>query len=398
MSCGHDWDALDPRGAATTSTGGAGGTTSTTSTGSGGEGATGAGGAGLGGHAGAGGAIPWFDDGLDRRRPLALAIPGGNETLAHFPVPVKLDPTRIDYAVTQSGGADLRFVADDQTTLLAHEIEAWNEGGDSLVWLDVPSLGAAPTTVWMYFGGAPSSTQLPPAGVWANGFVAVWHLAGDLADATGNGHDASAVGGVAAATGILGGARAFDGDADAIDVAASSDLDELFVTAGTVSVWVRATTSGELNRGRILDRSLDASFADGWSVLMSDFATPDSLGFAHAFAGQFGWWTTPPSTASYGSWQHFAISFGQATGDPALYLDGAAVVPLVYQSPAGPPPPVTSVPSRLGGRANAFDRDYEGGLDELRLSSGARSPAWIAAEVLGAQDQLVTVGGEETKP
>ncbi len=45
---------------------------------------------------------------------------------------------------------------DANGTLLAHEIESWNESGTSYVWVSVPQIDASSGTdyIWMYYGNA----------------------------------------------------------------------------------------------------------------------------------------------------------------------------------------------------------------------------------------------------
>ena len=66
-----------------------------------------------------------------------------NDTLVDFPVLVVLNSSRIDYSKTQDAGQDLRFYDADGTTKLAHEIEQWNELGNSYVWVKVPQIDAS---------------------------------------------------------------------------------------------------------------------------------------------------------------------------------------------------------------------------------------------------------------
>ena len=80
----------------------------------------------------------------------------------NFPLLVRLSSTRqlgFDPAECGVNGADLRFALADGT-LLAHEIDTWNQTGESLVWVNVPSL-AADTKVIAYWGVRDSS--LAPA-------------------------------------------------------------------------------------------------------------------------------------------------------------------------------------------------------------------------------------------
>jgi hypothetical protein len=400
-ACSHDWDAYAPSSGATTSasTGSGGAPSSSASTGGGGNpvASGGAGGSGASVSASTGGSPSWYDPALGRRR--AITIGAIEDTaLEDFPVLVRLDPTRIDYAATADGGTDLRFVGDDQSTLLAHDIEAWSTGGDSVIWVRVPALGTAgSTTIWLYHGGEPTEPSLPSTDTWSNDFEAVWHLGQGAADATAHGHDGTASGGVAAAAGKIGSAHAFDGTDDYVSIPASKPIDDLFVSGATLSAWIRPTSSGISQRGRIFDRTLDATFAGGWAFLLSDYSVTDSLGFAHGQAMDFSWWTTPASSIAYATWQHVAVTFAQADIAPAIYIGGVAQPVVLSDAGMGALATPTSIPSRIGNRNGGTDRAFAGTIDELRVASTVRSPAWIATEVRAVEDTLLTVGAEEQR-
>ena len=113
----------------------------------------------------------------------------------NFPLLVRLSATRqlgFDPADCGANGADLRFALADGT-LLAHEIDTWNPSGESLVWVNVPSL-AADTQVVAYWGVKDSSLApaVNAADTWPD-FIGVWHLgegAAIVRDSSGNGYHA----------------------------------------------------------------------------------------------------------------------------------------------------------------------------------------------------------------
>ena len=84
----------------------------------------------------------WWNTSWSQRKQLTFNNTGQAENLTNFAVLVELDSTRINYALTQNAGQDLRFV-DGNGTLLAHEIESWNESGTSYVWVSVPQIDAS---------------------------------------------------------------------------------------------------------------------------------------------------------------------------------------------------------------------------------------------------------------
>ncbi|MHC5115041.1 MAG: DUF2341 domain-containing protein, partial [Planctomycetota bacterium] len=126
----------------------------------------------------AGAAHGWWDVNWNERRELTFLNTGQSENLADFPVLVVLDSSRIDYTKTLNAGEDLRFVDADDTTVLSHEIEEWNESGTSYVWVKVPQVDGSSDTdsIWMYYDNTGAADGQDPGAVWTNGYEGVWHL------------------------------------------------------------------------------------------------------------------------------------------------------------------------------------------------------------------------------
>jgi len=57
-----------------------------------------------------------------------------------------------------------------------------------------------------------------------------------------------------------------------------------------------------------------------------------------------------------------------------------------------------SIPIKIGNRTSDDNREFDGIIDEVRISSTARSAAWIAATYDSLWDTLLTYGAEETAP
>ena len=111
-------------------------------------------------------------------------------TLTDFPLLVRLSESGIsgfnyeDFKGTD--GSDLRFETADGTGL-AYDVDTWNENGESLVWVKVPTLAKGDTLVMRYGSDAPDTNN--PTAVWAN-YVGVWH-GNDWTCATGDNYPAS---------------------------------------------------------------------------------------------------------------------------------------------------------------------------------------------------------------
>ena len=160
-----------------------------------------------------------------------------------------LDAGWFDYSQTRSAGEDLLFVDADNTTVLAHEIERWDESGTSYIWVKVPQINAWDGTdhIWMYYGNEDAPDRQRPAAVWTRGYVAVWHLnetAIDEAtsathyDSTNNNNDGTQNRSQSSG-GFIAGGQYFDGNSDYIQVPGAGL--QLTGTQMTIEAWARPT-------------------------------------------------------------------------------------------------------------------------------------------------------------
>lgn len=170
---------------------------------------------------------------------------------------MRLDPGRIDYAQTSDQGADLRFVESDGT-LLPYEIESWNPGGISIIWVRVPQIDGSSDSdsIWLYYGNPAAADGQDPEGVWDATFAGVWHFNGDFLDATANLNDGTNFG----TTGVAGqfaGARSFDGVDDYID--AGSDPSLGITGQMTLEAWIKIADQDQFSAPRMLSKK------DNWN-------------------------------------------------------------------------------------------------------------------------------------
>jgi len=126
----------------------------------------------------------------------AVALSGydGNETLTNFPVLVRLSEATVpglNIDLMSEDGADVRAYDLDGNEL-AFEVESWNRGGESLIWVKVPELkpvSEGVTSVLVGWGKTGARTTAAKD-VWTE-YAAVWHMndTATLGEAAGNGYN-----------------------------------------------------------------------------------------------------------------------------------------------------------------------------------------------------------------
>jgi hypothetical protein len=157
--------------------------------------------------------LAWWNDAWGVRVKVTFDNSAHAENLVNFPVLIRLDSSRVKYFRTQDAGQDIRFVDADDTTVLAHEIEAWNEAGSSYVWVRVPQVDASSSTdfIWMYYGNVNAADGQNATGVWNVNYRGVWHLRENpggappqMRDSTSNGSHGTTSGGMTVAQQVPG--------------------------------------------------------------------------------------------------------------------------------------------------------------------------------------------------
>jgi len=321
-------------------------------------------------------ASDWFDPAWQFRRTLTLNH-SGLSAVSDVPVLVRLDSSRINYAATQPGGRDLRFV-DGSGQLLAHEVELWNPSGVSVVWVKVPSVpaGAIDRQIMMYYGNPSAGAPDDAAAVWSNGYVGVWHLE-DLSDSTSFNHDGQNQGSTSA-PGRIGNGRSFNGSSY-INVASTTALQ----IAGNISIeaWARASSASLAGYPRIVAKKSAWDAAAGYDLELSP-----SQNFFTALAGGNNYLRANTSIGA--DFNYYASSISGTTG--ALYKNGVNVT---SDTSVGA---VTASTQALNIGRDSGGTDYMSGqIDELRISNVARNGNWFAVQYRSMSDSYLAYGSEQ---
>ncbi len=341
--------------------------------------------------------IPWWDESYEYRRMLTFDNSGQTADLVDFPVLVRLNSSRVSYASVQDNGEDLRFIASDGSTVLSHEIELWNESGESIVWVKVPGIDGLSDRgyIMMYYGNDVAGDVQDAQGVWDGDFFLVWHCSEppsggeDVPDSTasptnGRSMNMEAEDRVAS---YIGYGLDLDGSDEWIDPEGTGDLGFFHDadTYETFEVWIRADDTAS-------DQTLfeEGGSTNGFLVGLD----ADNVRFATRNGGSQATVNTPfTDTASY---HYIAGVFDDGT--LTSYLDSSPQSQAAGYNTigvhSGEPGMGCSADSDAVGHSSA-GYYFNGIIDELRLSGVARTADWIAAQHLSVSDTFITFGIEE---
>ena len=299
-----------------------------------------------------------------------------------FPVVLRLHGDTFPFASAQADGADLR-VTDASGRSLALEIESWDKAaGEAVVWVRVPEIrGATRQELKLHWGNPQAKAVSDGSKVFSrdNGYLSVWHMGQEVKDAVGT--LPSKVVGTKPIEGLIGGARSFAGKEGVF----SGDKITGYPTdasSHTTSAWIKPTRSNST----IIAWGNEAGGRG--SKVRFQLRAPQHLHVDSNFSDVDG-----PSNLAPDEWHYVTHTYDK--NDGRLYLNGK------LDGKASPTLNIKS-PARLwiGGWYDVYS--YEGDMDEVRVSSVARSPEWIKLEYANqAPNQclvghVVTQGGEVT--
>lgn len=375
---------------------GSGGAPATTAaTGRGGEAATASGSTGEGGAGSAGGASSATGatssstgptgPGWTRRRKLELDS-GVGVALTNFSILVLLKKDRINYQETQDLGQDLRFT-DDQNNALDHEIERWEDGGTSVVWVRIPSLKentSSLPTIWMYYDNDKAADGQKVAGVWSDGYRGVWHLgeSGDLfTDSSGFSPEKAENHGSTQSDGLFGKGRSFDAMAKQyIDTHNTEGL-----TKFTIEVLVRGDKAPATGNGPMGPLMRENNYQIMW-----DHTDPYSGTISYKPLFQV-WTSADLKPLAAKTWYYLAASLDDTT--LRTYKDGVHLNDLLANAPEYSP-----YAAKIGRHAALSDTKnfFTGDIDEVRIANKSRPNEWFVAQDRSMRDKLVKFGKEET--
>jgi hypothetical protein len=308
-----------------------------------------------------------------------------DETLADFPVLVKFGTNIPGFNYNQlasPAAGDLRFTDASGTRVIPHEIDEWNPGGVSSVWVQVPRLSGTNDSIWAYWGN-PADTVLPATStngaVWIPAafealpqYDLVWHLKQSgfpFADST---LSYPSTNGIAPAStnGIVGAGGFYSG---------IPYLDAGFVNLGnafTLNAWLNLSPVSDIQT--VWANKVGGFVANGFALYVNSYQTSDQkihLETGTGSAGQEA--TSSAGVVSPGQWHLLTAAIDQGVGQARLYVDG---VDVTASGSIRTDFAITN--DVILGRFADGNFGFHGYLDEARIRAGTNSPNWIWASYM----------------
>jgi len=289
-----------------------------------------------------------------------------------FPVLVRLRQEFFDFRQAQPHGEDLRCT-NAAGKPLALEIESWDaQHGQANVWIRIPQItGNARQELKLHWGNPQATSESQSKSVFndKNNFVTVWHLGEQIVDATGTLTAKDT--GTAVTAGVIGQGRHFALKQGLFCGEKLTTLPSESQPHST-SLWFRAenanpTIIGWGNEGG----------GRGSKVRMK-LRSPPHIHIDSDFSDVGG-----ESRLPLYEWIHVVHTYENDTGKIYINgkLDGTAKPHLNIRTPAR---------MWIGGWYHNYD--FVGDLDEVRISSAARSADWIKLEYENQKPLQTLVG------
>lgn len=310
----------------------------------------------------------WWDSDFTKRKEITLCN-AGSTTLTNFPayIAVTYDSDM------QSDFDDIRFTNSDNNIEFDYEIEDYTASTSADCWVEINSIPAAGTTIYMYYGNAGAANGENITGTWNSGYIMVQHMDDDpdtshVDDSTGT-NDGTKKGAnePIEATGIVAYGQDFDGSDDYISLTSETTFD----TGYTLSLW--ANFNDIASTAYFIGGSTSEGVRyDGSAFLVYTGGSPDTVA-----------WTKQNAYVNF-------VVINVDNSDHDLYVDG---VKIGTSTAGGGAFGINFIGKRNDGYP------FDGPIDEVRVSNTTRSTDWILQSFNMVDDQAncVTFGGEEVE-
>ena len=352
----------------------------------------------------------WHDENYDKRLQLTIDGTKINEDLTDFPVLIHLsnlsgityaDVTSVFEELTTSGARTkiaVYTVSGTEDVQCYTEIDKWivtaSGVGESWLWVKVPTLSSGvDTQLYLYYDKdsddnttyVGDTNSLPASQVWTNGFELVYHMGNGASnttvyDSTFNSYDGTKTTSVRPVeiAGKIGNAQSYyDGSAigrTQVGVATFKETNDF-----TVEALINPDTLSSY-------RPVVSRTNGGTHNFMCTIVTP---GYMQMYIPGT-WYQSTNVLVTTGTWQQ------------VVWVKSSTILEYFYngykdsQDTVGAIAYTPTLPTNIGWWSDSYP--FDGDIDEVRLSSCVRSPAWLESTYYSNFDNLITFGTEEPKP
>lgn len=327
----------------------------------------------------------WSDIRFRYRKKVSIHAAQVIDDLINFPVLIDLyDIDLKNHA--QPTGNDIIFT-DDKGTGLAYEIEMFELNYNSthshlVAWVSTNLTTSKDTNLFMYYGNDSIESQAAPEDVWGKNFTCVWHLSeaqGTRYDSTYNDIDTSPQNyeNDEASMGKIAGADALDGSDDHIETYTyPNEIGLGGKSARTVSAWVYTSN---FDGGGVFEFGQHAT--KGFFSLQTQ--SSDNMWIGN-------WWGDNDTFnyPSLNAWVYLTVVYDRNT--VYIYANSELQINSSKNLNTG---------NKITIKIGSSDGNYFTGLiDEMRISTIARSAAWIQTEFLNQFDpnSFYSISTEQT--
>ena len=330
---------------------------------------------------------------------------GSSETFMNFAALVKISEDRFygfEYARAGSDGNKLMFLDSNKNTL-PFEVDTWRTKGESLVWVLIPELPPAGTTITMYWNLKEGRTPPPnnPEEVWPF-YSGVWHMNESITsaqeaatapsyDSTANKNNATPTKGangnlnqMVSTTGFIGNARVNSSSTpqtqgNRLQTATPQAFNGVFTFSG----WFKMTAKSSYPR--LAGTKVSTIDGKGWSV-----ETAQNSSTALYLRGNGGSAFGDITINDMLNWVYLTFVYNNTTA--SVYSNGKFI-----KSGGITKVEDTTQPLVFGGQGapSSGNNEYSfyGAYDEIRITGQALSAARIAAEYATVVSNDFTVQG-----
>ncbi len=331
-------------------------------------------------------ASAWWDPDWHGRANLALVNGSVSADIDGIVALVELDASRIDYGAADPNGDDLRFVDGNDLTEISYDIEEWNSGGTSWIWVRIPRVEGTPTPdqIYVYWGNPAAAAGEDEVGTWDDGvFDIVFHMETGVTNPI-SGQGGTLTGGASLVAGSIGKTLDVDGVNDYFNC--MEDLEAPLNNPASLEFWINTGAAGDMDPFLAptvsgYQESNRAEDARIWGWLDNN----GMIGMRYGFLE-----TVSTTVVNDGAWHHVTL-IRYEDGDQQVWIDGVRE----GNTAGGPGNEVDTTTFSYSsiGRAgkNPTFNYIAAQIDEYRVQNNPRSPEeWYEVNYLAQSGSFLT--------